>query len=208
MIKAIVFDFGGVLFDWNPLYLYRKYFDDEQSVERFLSTIGFAEWNAQQDRGRPFAQAVAELSAQFPEYADLIRAYDERWIESLGGVIQPTVEILRSLREAGFPLYALSNWSAEKFQLVRARYEFLSWFQDIVISGAVKIAKPDPRIFELLLERINQPAEDCLLIDDSPDNIQVARGLGFATICLESPEQLRTKLVHMGLLKSMPRSFL
>lgn len=200
MIKAIVFDFGGVLFDWNPHYLYRKYFNDAEAVERFLSTIGFAEWNAQQDRGRPFAQAVAELSAQFPEHADLIRAYDERWIESLGGVIQPTVDILRSLKEAGYPLYALSNWSAEKYQLVRARYEFLSWFQDIVISGAVKIAKPDPRIFELLLGKIKQPAENCLLIDDSVDNIKVARGLGFATIRLESPEQLRMELVQLGLL--------
>lgn len=200
MIKAIVFDFGGVLFDWNPHYLYRKYFNDAEAVERFLSTIGFAEWNAQQDRGRPFAQAVAELSAQFPEHADLIRAYDERWIESLGGVIQPTVDILRSLKEAGYPLYALSNWSAEKYQLVRARYEFLSWFQDIVISGAVKIAKPDPRIFELLLGKIKQPAENCLLIDDSVDNIKVARGLGFATIRLESPEQLRMELVQIGLL--------
>lgn len=200
MIKAIVFDFGGVLFDWNPHYLYRKYFNDAEAVERFLSTIGFAEWNAQQDRGRPFAQAVAELSAQFPEHADLIRAYDERWIESLGGVIQPTVDILRSLKEAGYPLYALSNWSAEKYQLVRARYEFLSWFQDIVISGAVKIAKPDPRIFELLLGKIKQPAENCLLIDDSVDNIEVARGLGFATIRLESPEQLRMELVQLGLL--------
>lgn len=200
MIKAIVFDFGGVLFDWNPHYLYRKYFNDAEAVERFLSTIGFAEWNAQQDRGRPFAQAVAELSAQFPEHADLIRAYDERWIESLGGAIQPTVDILRSLKEAGYPLYALSNWSAEKYQLVRARYEFLSWFQDIVISGAVKIAKPDPRIFELLLGKIKQPAENCLLIDDSVDNIKVARGLGFATIRLESPEQLRMELVQIGLL--------
>lgn len=200
MLKAIVFDFGGVLFDWNPHYLYRKYFNDAEAVERFLSTIGFAEWNAQQDRGRPFAQAVAELSAQFPEHADLIRAYDERWIESLGGAIQPTVDILRSLKEAGYPLYALSNWSAEKYQLVRARYEFLSWFQDIVISGAVKIAKPDPRIFELLLGKIKQPAENCLLIDDSVDNIKVARGLGFATIRLESPEQLRMELVQIGLL--------
>src|SRR5512143_3328735 len=98
-IKAIVFDFGGVLFDWNPRYLYRKFFDDDATaVELFLSTIGFADWNAQQDRGRPFAQAVTELSERFPEHADLIRAYDERWEESLGGVIQPTLGILLSLK--------------------------------------------------------------------------------------------------------------
>lgn len=199
--KAIVFDFGGVLFDWNPRYLYCKFFDDDaEAVERFLSTIGFEEWNAQQDLGRPFAQAVAVLSERFPGYADLIRAYDERWEESLGGVIQPTLDILLSLKEADYPLYALSNWSAEKYQLVRERYEFLSWFREVVISGAVKIAKPDPRIFILLLERIGLCAADCLLIDDSPDNIRVAHRLGFATIRFESPEQARLELVQMGLL--------
>jgi 2-haloacid dehalogenase len=200
-IKAIIFDFGGVLFDWNPRYLYRKFFDDDaEAVELFLSTIGFVEWNAQQDRGRPFAQAVAELSERFPERADLIRAYDERWEESLGGVIQPTLEILLSLKEAGYPLYALSNWSEEKYQLVRERYEFLSWFREVVISGAVKIAKPDPRIFILLLGRIGRHAADCLLIDDSAENIRVADHLGFATIRFESSEQVRLELVQMGLL--------
>jgi 2-haloacid dehalogenase len=200
-IKAIIFDFGGVLFDWNPRYLYRKFFDDDaEAVELFLSTIGFVEWNSQQDRGRPFAQAVAELSERFPEHADLIRAFDERWEESLGGVIQPTLEILLSLKEAGYPLYALSNWSEEKYQLVREHYEFLSWFREVVISGAVKIAKPDPRIFILLLDRIGRRAADCLLIDDSAENIRVADHLGFATIRFESPEQVRVGLVQMGLL--------
>jgi 2-haloacid dehalogenase len=197
----IIFDFGGVLFDWNPRYLYNKFFDNNpKAVEAFLSKIGFVEWNAQQDRGRTFAQAVAELSEKFPEQADLIRAYDERWEESLGGVIQPTVEILFVLKQLGYPLYALSNWSEEKYRLVRKRYRFLDCFKDIIISGAVRVAKPDPRIFQVLLERIAQPAGECLLIDDSSENIAVARGLGFATIRFESPEQLRAELNRMGLL--------
>ncbi len=203
MIKAVVFDFGGVLFDWDPRYLYRKFFNnDSGAVESFLTTIRFTEWNAQQDRGRPFAEAVRVLSAEFPQYADLIRAYDERWVESLGGVFEPTVEILASLKQAGIPLYALSNWSEEKYKLVRERYAFLDWFQDIVISGAARIAKPDPRIFKLLLGRIGRPAGECLLIDDAAENIEVARGLGFAAIRYESSEKLRATLCEMGLLAS------
>ncbi len=207
MKMNIVFDFGGVLFDWNPRYLYNRFFDnDAEAVENFLSKIGFVEWNSQQDRGRPFAEAVAELSAKFPDHADLIRAYDERWEESLGGVIQPTVDILLLLKQAGYPLYALSNWSEEKYRLVRERYAFLDCFKEIVISGAVKMAKPDPRIFEVLLEKIGHPARECLLIDDSAENIRVARGLDFATIRFESPEQLRVELNRMGLLdKTTPR---
>ncbi len=124
---AIVFDFGGVLVDWNSHYLYRKLLNgDDAAIDRFLTEIGFTEWNLHQDKGRSFADGVAVLSAQFPQYADLIRAYDERWQESLSGPIAGTVEILRSLKEAHYPLYGLSNWALEKFNLVRHQYEFFS----------------------------------------------------------------------------------
>ena len=123
---TIIFDFGGVLLDWNPRYLYRKLFPgDEPAMERFLAEIGFSEWNRQQDAGRPFSIAVAELCARHPQYCDLIHAYDERFLEAVGGAIPGTVDILRRLHLAGFPLYGLSNWSAEKFRLVRPRYAVL-----------------------------------------------------------------------------------
>ena len=199
--QAIIFDFGGVLMDWNPRYLYRKFFDgNTESMERFLTDIGFAEWNLQQDKGRPFAVAVAELCDRFPAYADLIQAYDQRWEESIGGPIQPTVNILRTLKHAGYPLYGLSNWSVEKFELVRPKYEFFGWLDLILVSGEVKLVKPDPRIYAVFLERIGRMAKECLFIDDSRLNIATADQLGFGTIHFQSPERLEIELRHLGML--------
>jgi 2-haloacid dehalogenase len=198
---ALVFDFGGVLFDWNPRYLFRPLFgDDPDTVEGFLTEIGFNEWNLQQDQGRTFAEAVAELSRRFPHYADYIKAFDERWEETIRGPIQPTVETLRALKQAGYPLYGLSNWSAETFRRIRHQYAFLDWFDAIVISGEVRLVKPDPGIFRLLLDRIGRGAEECLLIDDSEANIAAADQLGFMTIRFVTPEQLDETLHRLGIL--------
>jgi len=199
---AIIFDFGGVLLDWNPRYLYRKLFpDDVPAMERFLDEIHFTEWNKLQDAGRPFSVAVAELCARHPQHCELIRAYDERFMETLSGAIAGTVGILRRLHRVGCPLYGLSNWPAEKFRLVRPVYEFFDLFKDMVISGEVGVTKPDPRIFHLLLQQVARPAEECLLIDDAPANISAAASLGFQTIQFHSPEQLATELESRGLLK-------
>ena len=198
---AIVFDFGGVLIDWDPRYLYRKVFHhDEQAVERFLSEVGFFEWNRLQDAGRPFSEAIADLCARQPQYCDLIRLYDERYAESIGGPIPLSVEILGRLHAAGYHLYGLSNWPAEKFQVVRPMYEFFNWFDAILISGEVHLAKPDPRFFALLLDQVARPAAECLLIDDSTKNILAAQSLGFRTILFQSPQQLQEQLRLLGLL--------
>ncbi|MCU0485378.1 MAG: HAD family phosphatase [Anaerolineales bacterium] len=198
---ALIFDFGGVLIDWNPRYLYRKLFPgDEPTMERFLAEIGFDDWNRLQDAGRPFAVAVPELCARHPQYCDLIRAYDERYPESLGGAIPGTVEILHRLWTAGFPLFALSNWPAEKYHQVRSNFPFFTWFHEIVISGEVGCAKPDPRIFQILLDKVNRPPEACLLIDDAPANISAARALGFQTIRFQDAPQLARELALRGLL--------
>lgn len=192
---VFVFDFGGVLIDWDPRYLYRKLFNgNEKAVEKFLADIDFFTWNQQQDAGRPLSAGVTELCNRFPEYCSLIQAYDARYPESLGGAIEPTVDILRKLKENGDSLYALSNWPAEKFQLVRGRFPFFEWFDGILISGEVKLAKPDQRIFDLLIERINRPAEECLFIDDSQVNIDIAREIGFQTIHFIDAEQLKHDL--------------
>jgi 2-haloacid dehalogenase len=202
-LPAIIFDYGGVLIDWDPRYLYRKVFaGDEQAVERFLKEVRFFEWNIQQDAGRSFHTAIAEVCARYPHYCEQIKAYDERYEESISGPIWATVEILRELKDAGYPLYGLSNWPAEKWRQVSPRYEFFGWFDDIVISGEVKLAKPDPAIFLLLLERIGRPAEECLYIDDALHNIEAARELGFQTIQFESPEQLGRDLKRMGILRN------
>lgn len=198
---AIVFDFGGVLLEWDPRHLYRKLFNgNHQGMEYFLTTICTLEWNRQMDLGKPFAEAVGELARQYPEYADLIYAYRLRWDEMVPGPYEDTVEILAAVHRAGYPIYALSNWSAETFPIIRQRYEFLSWFDDIVISGALKQAKPEPQIYESLLDRIGRPAAECLFIDDSEANIQTATDLGFQTILFRSAPTLLANLQAQGIL--------
>jgi 2-haloacid dehalogenase len=200
-IKAIIFDFGGVLIDWDPRYLYRRYFPEEpEAVESFLAEINFYEWNAQQDKGRPFAQGIAELSAQFPQHAQLIQAYFDCWEDSLGGPIDGTVDLLRKLKQNGYPLYALSNWSAETYPRARHKYPFFDLFDEVILSGTVKLNKPDPAIFKLLLTKTGYLASECLLIDDSRPNIDTANELGFVTIHFTSPSQLQTELQSLNLL--------
>jgi 2-haloacid dehalogenase len=198
---AIIFDLGGVLMDWDPYYLYSKILGaDRQAVDHFLKTVDFSGWNRENDRGRSFAEGTALLIARFPEYADLIRAYDERYLESLSGPIQPVVEILHRMKNAGNRLYVLSNWPAEKFALVRPAYAFFEWFDDLVISGEVGLIKPDHAIFQLMLDRISRPAGECLFIDDHEGNIRAARDLGFQTIHFQSPLQLEAELTRLGIL--------
>jgi 2-haloacid dehalogenase len=192
--------------DWDPYYLYSRILgEDRQVVDRFLKEVDFSRWNLEQDRGRSCAEGTAELVARFPQYSELIRAYDERYLESLRGAIQPVVDILRALKDAGYRLYGLSNWPAEKFALVRPKYSFFEWFDDLVISGEVGLIKPDKAIFNLLLERIMLPAGRCLFIDDHDTNIRVARELGFQTILFQSPQQLEAELRRMGILDDYNR---
>jgi 2-haloacid dehalogenase len=197
---AVVFDLGGVLVDWNPRYLYRKLIEDEAAVEKFLAEVCTPEWNLKQDAGRPFAEAVEELIVQYPDQQELIRAYHLRWEETIGGPIAGTVEILAELKRAGYTTAALSNWSAETFPVARQKFDFLNWFDVAVISGEVKMIKPDPRIFELLLERLGRRAEECIYIDDVEANVRAAHELGFRAIHFTSPDQLREELRRMEIL--------
>jgi 2-haloacid dehalogenase len=197
-IAAIVFDFGGVLVDWNPRYLYGKLFDEPSAMEDFFSEVGFMEWNAEQDRRRTFGEGVAEHAEKFPHHAEMIKAFDERWIETVGGEIGETVEILRGLKRAGYPLYGLSNWSAETFGRIRARFAFFELFDLIVLSGEVELIKPDPKIFELLLEKTGRAASACVFIDDAEKNIAAAQALGFRTIRYVSAEAMARELREMG----------
>jgi 2-haloacid dehalogenase len=199
--QAVVFDLGGVLIDWNPRHLYRKMFDgDEEGMERFLSEICTSEWNARQDEGRSFAEATEELIARHPEQAELVRAFFDRWPEMVGGAINETVEILAELKGAGREIYALSNWSAETFPYARDRFQFLDWFDFIVISGEMGRVKPNREIFDFLLEETGRRAEECVFIDDSPENTAAARDLGFDVIHFRSPRQLRDELMNRGIL--------
>jgi 2-haloacid dehalogenase len=169
-------------------------------MERYLHEVGFMQWNAQQDKGRSFQEGVADLSKQFPHYADLIQAYHENWKDSIGDALTGTVEILKRLKRHGYPLYGLSNWSAETFPYAQQKFDFFHLFDDIVISGEVGAIKPEPQIFEIMLEKIGRPAFECLFIDDSRANIDQAQRMGFATVHFESPEQLERVLKKLELL--------
>ncbi len=200
-IKAIIFDFGNVLLEWNPRFVYQRFFpNDPEGMERFLTEVNFADWNLQQDKGRPFAEGIAILSGQFPHYSHLIQAYHDHWIDSVRGSITGTVCILKQLKQAGYSLYGLSNWSAETFPRAREKYDFFDLLDDIVISGEVGHIKPNPEIFQILLERIGRPAEQCLFIDDSLPNIHQAQKMGFATIHFQSPEQVKVSLRNLKIL--------
>lgn len=197
---VIIFDLGAVLIDWNPRYLYRQLFAAETAMEAFFAEVGLAEWNAQQDAGRPFAEAVALLSAQYPHHAAHIHAFWERWPEMVGGAIAGTVEIMRELRAREHRLFALSNWSAETYPHAAARFEFLQWFEYVALSGRLKLVKPQPEIYTHLQERIARPAAECLFIDDSPGNVEAARQQGWQAIHFTTPEALRIELVERGVL--------
>jgi 2-haloacid dehalogenase len=198
--KTIIFDLGGVLLDWDPRYLYRKIFAEIEEMEYFLEEICSPAWNAQMDVGKTFQEGIDELLPLYPAYPDQIRIYQTRWPEMLKGEIPDSVAILRELKDAGYRLAALSNWSGETFPQVRDQYEFLGWFDPLVLSGEAGIAKPDPMIFQYLLQKLGRTVSDCLFIDDNLENIAEAGRQGFETILFDSAELLRTELAGKGLL--------
>jgi 2-haloacid dehalogenase len=196
-ITAIIFDFGNVFVKWDPHKIYKRFFPTPEAVDSFLEEIQFAEWNARQDAGRPFKEGVAELSKQFPQYAEHIQAYHTYWEESITEILFDTIEIAHKLRSAGWQLYLLSNFSTEMFPLMQKHYNFAQLFDDMIISGEHKIIKPDPAIYQLTLNRIKREAQECLFIDDSFPNIEAAQKLGFHTIQFKSPEQLDKDLTAL-----------
>jgi 2-haloacid dehalogenase len=196
---AILFDVGGVLLDWNPRYLYRKIFNgDEEKVEDFLTRIWSPEWNQRIDSGLPFLDAIDMVSREHPASAELIHMYYDRWEEMLGDPFEPNIFLLESLAKNGYELYCLTNFPTDKFEFTRARFAFFRFFRDIVVSADVKLAKPDPRIFALTLQRMGRLAPECIFIDDTEPNVVAARQLGMRAIHHVTPLQLRTDLAAMG----------
>lgn len=198
--SAVVFDLGGVLLDWDPRHLYRKLFDDDAAMEHFLSEVCTMEWHHAHDLGIPPEQTSPPLIAAHPEQAELIWAWTRRSEEMLGGPIEGTVEILRTLTDQGVPCYALTNMETWTYPGRRERYEFLRWFDGTVVSGFERVAKPDVRVFELLLDRFGLSAPTTLFIDDSAKNVRAARAVGMQAVEFESPDRLRRRLADAGLL--------
>lgn len=198
-INTIIFDFGGVLVDWNPRYLYRQEFEDEATMEYFLSHIGWEEWNLQQDKGRSLSEGTKLLQHQFPEYHSKIQLFYEQWEQMLKGDIPENVALLEQLK-GKYRLYGLTNWSAETFPKALQRFSFFTIFDGIVVSGQEKLIKPDEQIFKLLMDRYQINPETSLFIDDNIHNIDAAITLGFSTIHIQEKTDLKNELYLKGIL--------
>jgi len=201
MISTIIFDLGAVLIDWNPRLMYRTLFDDEAEMEKFLAEVTTSDWNEEQDAGRPLMEGTEILIQQFPEHEHLIRAFYGRWDEMLGEAFHDTVAIFKKLKESGkYKIYALTNWSAETFPVAQARFEFLNWFDGIVVSGEEKMRKPTPEFYHILLNRYEVNAQECLFIDDNYRNILAAEKIGIECIHFTEAEALEVELIKRGVL--------
>ena len=191
-IDTIIFDLGGVLIDWNPEYVFLDVFNrDRKKMQWFFDHICTSDWNENQDAGYPMAQATEDKVALFPEYEKEIRMFYGRWVEMLGDSITGTVDILKKFIDSeDYKVIALTNWSAETFPIALERFEFLHWFEGIIVSGEEKTRKPFNDIYNLTLERFNIKAENAIFIDDNLRNIEAANNLGLNGIQFKSPEQL------------------
>jgi 2-haloacid dehalogenase len=199
-VTTIVFDIGNVLIEWDPRHLYRRIFATTEEMERFLATVCTSAWNLELDRGKPFEQGVAELVDRFPHHQEAIRAFDQRWDEMVPGLVEGTLALMERLEARGVPLYAITNFSAEKFEIARRRFPFLDRFRGVVVSAHEGRVKPDRRIFEILLERYGLRAEECLFIDDSAANVAGARAIGMSAHHFKDAAELGKILVEMGLI--------
>lgn len=200
-IETVLFDLGGVLIDWNPRYLYKNIFTDLEEMEYFLNKVANSDWNEEQDAGRPFEEGIDILIKEYPDYAKEIQSYFFRWKEMLNGPIEGTLAILRKLKmEKKFPLYALTNWSAQTFPYARETFKFLGWFEDILVSGDEGMKKPDPRIYALTAERFNINPATTLFIDDSKRNVDAAIQCGYQAIQFETPELLKKQLHRLSII--------
>ena len=203
-ISTVVFDLGGVLIDWDPRHLYRKLFRDPAQMEDFLAHICTPDWHYAHDLGEDTRQSCRVLASRHPEQRELIMAWAERNQEMTRGQFDEAVAVLADLRAAGVPCLALSNMEAETFSLERARFAFMDWFDGYVISGIEGVAKPDRRIFEILLGRYRLAPAATVFIDDTPANVAAARDLGLQALRYTCADALRRDLGSLGLAVTGP----
>ncbi len=201
VIQTIIFDLGGVLLDWNPLYVYDdNYFESQEKRDYFFSNICTGDWNEEQDAGKPISDATQELVAKFPEWEKPIRDFYGRWTDMLRGNIPETVEILHTLKQSGkYKLYALTNWQAELFQIALVRHAFLYWFDGRLVSGVEKTRKPFPEFYQLLLTRYKIDPNTAIFIDDNLRNVEAGEAMGIKSIHFQSPQQLASTLKQLDI---------
>lgn len=201
MINTIIFDLGAVLIDWNPHYMYRTLFADEEEMKNFLGAVCTSDWNEEQDAGRSLQEGTEALVGKFPEHEANIRAFYSRWKEMLGEPLWETVEIFKELKDSKkYKIYALTNWSAETFPIALQRYDFLGWFDGIIVSGVEKMRKPTPEFYRLLFSRHGVKPGEALFIDDNYRNVAAAEKLGIKSIHFTSAAHLREVLNELNIL--------
>lgn len=198
-VGNVVFDIGNVLIRWDPALLYAKFFPEAEQRAWFLREIVSPDWNLEFDRGRSFADGIAEKVARHPQWAREIRAWDEQWHEMVPGPIDGTVAALAALRASGVPTYAVTNFSAEKFAECLDRFPFLTGFVDVVVSAQEKLVKPDPAIYRVLLDRNRLDPATCLFVDDLAENVLAARTVGMKAVRFTSPERFVADLAAHGI---------
>ena len=200
-VKAIIFDLGGVLIDWNPDYVFDTIFTDPAEKKHFYENICTPDWNEEQDAGRSIKLATEELVQKHPEWKDHIEAYYGRWEEMLGGAMDSSIAVFQELKETGkYKFYALTNWSAETFPIALGRYEFLHWFDGRVVSGEEKMRKPFPEFYRVLLDRYKLNPAETVFIDDNLRNVKAAETIGIPSIRFQSAAQLRGDLKKLQVL--------
>lgn len=195
-INTIIFDLGGVLIDWNPEYVYLDVFKgDREKMQWFFDNICTHDWNENQDAGYPMAKATEERIALFPEHEENIRMFYGRWEDMLGNAIQDTVDVLEKLiNSPDYKVVALTNWSHETFPIALNRFDFLHWFEGIIVSGEEQTRKPFEEIYNITLERFDIKAEQSIFIDDNLRNINAAKELGINGIHFKDAKNLITQL--------------
>jgi len=199
-IKNIIFDFGGVIMDWNPRYFFKDYFNDDERMEFFLQNVATDEWNAEQDRGRTTEEGTQLLIKKHPEWEKEIRAYYDNWTVMLKADLPQNVAVLKKLEHSNYELFGLTNWSSETFPYALENYDFFEIFKGkIVVSGDEKLIKPDPEIWSILLERYGLKADESVFIDDNPKNIEVAQSMRFHTVHIMDDTDLEAELRQLGL---------
>lgn len=197
-IKYIVFDFGGVLIDWDPLYLYKNRFKEKAELNFFLNEVCNHQWNEKQDAGRSFKDGIAELITEYPQYREEIELFHTNWIDMIGGEIKENTSLIDELRNE-YLLFGLTNWSAETFPLVYNKYSFFKKLDHIIVSGEEKLIKPDPEIYKRLLYKCEIEAKHTLFVDDNELNTKAAQNLGFHTIHLKDGMDLREEMKKKGI---------
>lgn len=198
---VVLFDVGNVLVDWNPRAFFARHIADAAALDRFLSEVATPAWHAQHDAGRPFAETSAELIARFPGDAAMIRLWGDRFVDTIGPPLPGMADLVAALDARGVPLYAITNFSHEFWPAFAAREAaLLAPFRDILVSGEVKLLKPDPAIYALALARFGLAPADAVFVDDRPENVAGAEAAGMHAHRFADAATLGVALAGYGLL--------